>query len=176
MSHFDEAVAQVLLAEGGLLISDSEHGGGANFGVSLLVLQEFRKNPALTLEDLKALTVDEAKTIYRSMYWDRIGGDRIKGRLTAIAALDQAVNRGVAGLRAALIQTLSRRYFIPLEDDATFALLTEKLNQIEDRSFFRRFVCDIQHAYVDMAMRDPAKLKWLKGWLVRTHNLLKYLV
>jgi hypothetical protein len=174
MSHFEEAVAAVLKAEGGLLISDSEHGGGANFGVSLTVLQEHRKNKSLNLDDLKAMTVEEAKEIYRVRYWDAISGDMIKGRLMAIALLDQAVNRGVSGTRTMLLKMLAKSFNKQSEDK--WPKLIETMNPFNDRILFRRFVCDAQHAYVDLALSSPKRMRWLKGWLTRTHNLLKLLI
>lgn len=174
MSHFKEAVEAVLKAEGGLLISDSEHGGGANFGVSLTVLQEHRKNKSLTLDDLKAMTIDEAKEIYRERYWNTICGDQIKGRLMAIALLDQAVNRGVSGTRAMLLKMLTKSFAKAPQDN--WPSLIETMNPFNDRVLFRRFICDAQHAYVDLAQASPKRIRWLKGWLTRTHNLLKLLI
>jgi lysozyme family protein len=174
MSHFEEAVAAVLKAEGGLLISDSEHGGGANFGVSLTVLQEHRKNKSLTLDDLKVMTVEEAKEIYRVRYWDAISGDMIKGRLMAIALLDQAVNRGSSGARNFVNTCLVKRF--KRQQSSDWEIIVSTINQIDDRIFFRRLVCDAQLEYVDLAINSSSKKIWLKGWLTRTHNLLKLLV
>lgn len=176
MSFFDEAVEKLLAAEGGLLISDSEHGGGANMGVSLTVLQEYYKDPSLTLNDLIALTRDEAIEIYRTMYWNKILGDQILGRLSAIALLDQAVNRGLGGLRKQLVRTLVKHFKDDVQDIGPYDALIKRVNAIPDRVFMRRFVHDVELSYVDMAIRDPAKLKWLRGWLIRCHNLIKLLV
>lgn len=175
MSHFEEAVAQVLKAEGGLLISDSEHGGGANFGVSLSTLRSHRKNEDLTLQDLAAMTIDEAREIYRERFWNQVCGDQIVGRLSAIAILDQAVNRGVVGVKNQISATLAARYNVVVAGQPVSKLI-DAVNAIDDRQFFRRFICDCQHAYVTIATGDSKKAKWLKGWLVRTHNLLKLLV
>lgn len=174
MSHFKDAVEAVLKAEGGLFISDSEHGGGANFGVSLTVLQEHRKDKSLTLDDLKAMTIDEAKEIYREKYWNVISGENIKGRLTAIALLDQAVNRGNGGARNLVNNCLVKRFKKQASSD--WDIIVDTINQIEDRLFFRRLVCDAQLEYVDLALASDNKKIWLKGWLTRTHNLLKLLI
>jgi lysozyme family protein len=44
--------------------------------------------------DIKNLTWEEAKAIYRRDFWDKIGGDRLKGA-AAFAVLDAAINSGI---------------------------------------------------------------------------------
>lgn len=176
MSHFNEAVAEVLKAEGGLLIDPGEGGGGANFGITLTTLRTFRNDQGLTLVDLENLKKDEAELIYKALYWDKLGLDAITGRLSAIVIMDQAVNRGVGGVKTLLRECLNRRYGKQLPAGANFSDMLPLVNEIEDRSFFRRFVADAQLAYVEIATANPTKQKWLRGWLVRTHNLLKLLI
>lgn len=175
MSHFDAAIEEVLRAEGGLLIDPGEGSGGANMGVSLTVLREHRKNPKLTLEDLKNLTVDEAKEIYKEKYWDKLGLDQVQGKLSAILILDQAVNRGLGGVKDLLVKSLNYRSKTSFTKDTPMSEIIDVINTVPDRTFLRRTLGDAQWEYVEIAFNNPEKKRWLRGWLIRTHNLYKLL-
>lgn len=83
---FDEAVKIVLRHEGG----DSNHaqdpGGLTRFGISK------KAYPHL---DIKNLTVEDAKDIYRKDYWDACRCDKLPSKVR-LMVFDGAVNQGVA--------------------------------------------------------------------------------
>jgi lysozyme family protein len=85
MDTFERAVLFVLKHEGGYVNDVNDPGGETNFGISK------RAYPDL---DIKNLTKEDAKAIYRRDYWDKIKGDKIGGEL-AFVLLDSAVNCGV---------------------------------------------------------------------------------
>lgn len=175
MSHFDEALEEVFRAEGGLLISDGEgapgtKGGGANFGITLTTLREWRNDPSLDLESLKVLSKEEAALIYKTRYWDALGLDAVTGVWTAIIMMDQAVNRGLGGIRSQARATLEKRFSLKT---ATMPEVIAAVNSLEDQVFAKRLLMDTQLAYIEIAISNPEKLKNLRGWIIRTHNLLK---
>lgn len=160
-----------------MLRDSGEGGGGANRGITLTQLREFRKNEALTLDDLEAMSEEEAKQIYREKFWDHMGLDGINGRLSALIIFDQAVNRGRSGVKKLLKITITKTWKRNFDDNVTWEQLINAVNDVEDRRFFCRFLCDAQLTYADMAKNDPDKMRWLKGWLIRTHNLMmRYLI
>jgi hypothetical protein len=78
--NWERSVANILLWEGGWAERPNEPGGAVNKGVSFLAFQEWRKSigaavPSLT--DLKALSTEEAKAIYKRKYADPIGFDNL---------------------------------------------------------------------------------------------------
>lgn len=85
MSHFNRCIDFVLLEEGGLSHHPKDPGGLTQFGISQ------RSYPAL---DIRRLTLDHAKAIYRRDFWERINGDALPVGLNLIV-LDMAVNAGV---------------------------------------------------------------------------------
>lgn len=181
---FEAVINPLLEAEGGMRIHEQEPGGASNMGVSLVTLRKFRADPSLTHADLALLTRDEAKLIYKTLYWDLISGDLIKGPLTAHLMFDQVVNRGVEGLRALLVDCLNKRYQKTFTPDSFFSDLIAAANEIEDRAFFRRLLADAQHSYREIAFNKMQSGKWspelanetLRIWMIRTHNLMKLLV
>ena len=94
VNQFERAFEIVVGLEGGYVNDPRDPGGETNWGISK------RSYPAL---DIPSLTREQAKSIYKSDYWDKIDGDsRPWG--PALVMFDCAVNQGVAfALRAASI-------------------------------------------------------------------------
>jgi lysozyme family protein len=84
MSFYDECFTRLMGNEGGYSNNPKDPGGETNWGISK------RSYPAL---DIKNLTLDEAKAIYKRDFWDRCRcGDFAKE--LAFALFDCAVNSG----------------------------------------------------------------------------------
>ena len=103
------AIGHILDDEGGFAQRAGEPGGAVNKGVSFLAFQIWRnaqRKPAPTFADLKALTVEEATAIYTANYAAKIGFNALPAGVD-YAALDSAVNEGVAFTNALLTLTHS---------------------------------------------------------------------
>jgi lysozyme family protein len=81
---FDLAFAVVVGEEGGYVNNPADPGGETRFGVSK------RAHPEV---NIAALTLDQAKAIYKSGYWDKVRGDDLPPPL-ALLIFDSAVNNG----------------------------------------------------------------------------------
>lgn len=93
MSSWERAIQFVLAYEGGYVNDPNDAGGETNFGISK------RAYPSV---DIKALTVDQAKDIYKKDYWAAVCADQLPEPLS-IAVFDCAVNQGV-GVASRLLQ------------------------------------------------------------------------
>lgn len=82
---FDEAFDKLIDHEGGYVNDPRDPGGETKFGISK------RQYPNL---DIKNLTRDDAKLIYRTDYWERAGCDQIDPAV-AFNIFDAAVNSGI---------------------------------------------------------------------------------
>lgn len=87
-SDFDTAVVDVLQTEGGYVADDAGK-GETNLGINTTA------NPDV---DIKGLTPEAAKALYRERYWDAIDADNLPPAVRAIA-FDAAVNQGPARAR-----------------------------------------------------------------------------
>lgn len=83
---FDLCFAIIVGHEGGYANDPRDPGGETKFGISK------RSFPNV---DIKALTVEAAKAIYRAKYWNPIRGDELPIGL-ALLVMDSAINNGVA--------------------------------------------------------------------------------
>ncbi len=131
---FDGAVASLLRREGGYKASDGNSGAPVNFGINQ------NANPDINVANL---TKEQAKEIYRTRYWDAIGGDSLASA-TAIVALDAAALQGV-GVAKQLITDSNG------DPDIMIEMRRKQL--------------------IAIAAADPAQKPYLEGWLNRLDGL-----
>jgi len=101
MSDFEQAFSHVISIEGGYTdgktgASSRDPGGETNFGIS---------NRSYPDVDIKTLTLDGAKAIYKRDYWDRVKGDHLRYPLNMFM-FDAAVNQGLTPAVMLLQKTL----------------------------------------------------------------------
>lgn len=82
---FDSAINHIFDLEGGYVAKDGRSNAPANFGINQ------KANPDI---DVKNLTKDQAKQIYKTRYWDAINADSLPENMRLVA-MDTAVNQGV---------------------------------------------------------------------------------
>ena len=82
--NFDQAFERLIGHEGGYVNNPSDPGGETKFGVSK------RQYPG---EDIKNMTLDRAKFIYRRDYWSQSGAELVPDALK-FDLFDTAVNSG----------------------------------------------------------------------------------
>jgi lysozyme family protein len=83
---FETALDFVLSAEGGFVDDPADPGGLTKFGISQ------RAYPHLNIREL---TIDTAKALYRKDYWDRCSCDKLPAGI-AFVLFDAAVNQGAS--------------------------------------------------------------------------------
>jgi lysozyme family protein len=105
MAEFEKAIAFVLPNEGGFVDNPNDSGGATNFGLSLrflrtLPVESLRKYGVfvtpedLSVENVKELTLDQARNIYKSEFWDNAPYEKIALQCVANYIFDMAVNHG----------------------------------------------------------------------------------
>jgi lysozyme family protein len=101
--NFDRALMLVLQCEGGYVDHPRDPGGATNKGITLATLSAWRGKPC-TKTDVKNLTTEEAKQIYRAKYWNNVRADELPSGVDYVV-FDYAVNSGISRSAKAL-QTL----------------------------------------------------------------------
>jgi lysozyme family protein len=96
MMSFDHAFEFVIGVEKGLIDDAYDPGGLTNFGIS---------HRAYPDEDIRAMTLERSKLLYKRDYWDKIRGDEMPQGL-ALCVFDFAVNSGVSEAIKALQRAL----------------------------------------------------------------------
>jgi lysozyme family protein len=95
INNYPAALKQVLKSEGGWSDHASDPGGATMKGITIGTYREWKRNPHITKEELRAIPDAEVYDIYRQQYWNKIDGDYLPSGVD-YAVFDAAVNMGVA--------------------------------------------------------------------------------
>lgn len=153
MADFYKEIDKVLQKEGGYVNDPNDKGGETNFGISK------RSFPNI---DIKNLTADKAREIYKKNYWDKIKGDEIESQIIAGEVFDMAVNAGIrtsSKMAQAIIGTLA--------DGIIGSKTLEVLNGVDDEKFVLAFKLARVARYTNIANNNPTQRKFLRGWINR---------
>src|SRR5690606_21067413 len=86
---FDEAFTRLIAHEGGYVDHPSDPGGATNYGITERVARAHGFTGSM-----RDLTLEQARQIYRSDYWDRAKSDQYDGAI-GFQLFDAAVNHGI---------------------------------------------------------------------------------
>jgi lysozyme family protein len=148
-STYDEALRRLLAHEGGYTNHLSDPGGPTNFGITIHDYRKYVKANA-TAADVRAMTVDQAKAIYRAKYWNAQRCDELPAGVD-YSIFDYGVNSGVG--RSGKV--LRRVVGLP---DTTHAVTDEVLRAVARR--------DPKALVIAINDERLAFLKRLKTWPV----------
>ena len=122
-SNYNDCLTRLLKDEGGYSNNPNDPGGPTNFGITL---KDYRLyvNPQGTANDVRSMTVDQAKTIYKSKYWDALSCDSLPSGVD-YSCFDYGVNSGLGRPRKALqrFKSLSGIQLIDAINDERMAFL-----------------------------------------------------
>ncbi len=109
--NFAACLKQVLKSEGGKSNNRNDPGGQTNQGVTHKSYDDYRHRSGLSLRSVYSMTNAERDEIYRSDYWNKIGGDEL-GLGEDYTVFDAAVNSGVSRANHWMVQARKRKLFI----------------------------------------------------------------
>jgi lysozyme family protein len=92
-STYQSALARLLAHEGGYSHHPDDPGGPTNFGITIADYRRYSKADA-TAADMRAMSVDAAKAIYRRRYWDAQRCDDLPAGVD-YAVFDYGVKSGI---------------------------------------------------------------------------------
>jgi lysozyme family protein len=160
MSAFERAFAQTLKHEGGYVDHPSDPGGATNLGVTIGTLSQHLGRPA-TKAEVRALTPEAVKPIYKRNYWDAVDGDLLHPAV-AYALYDYAVNSGPK--RA----TIAVQRLVGVADDGKLGPITRAAIAKRDPSDLVRAIC---HERLGFLRRLSTWRTFGKGWTRRVEGV-----
>jgi lysozyme family protein len=123
ITSYDESLRRLLMHEGGYTNHPSDPGGPTNFGITI---HDYRKYvmPGAAAADVKAMTLAEAKGIYRAKYWDAQRCDELPAGVD-YAVFDYGVNSGVGRSGKVLRRLLKLADNTGIVNDAVIAAVRQ---------------------------------------------------
>lgn len=167
MADFEQAIKHVLKWEGGLVDHPADPGGLTNRGITIGTFKKYASKVGLepTRENLISLTEDQAKQIYKEVYWKNIQGDLINSQAVANIFLDGHVNMGTNG-----IKVMQRE--LGVEADGVVGPITlSVLNTSAPVVVFNGYKDSRELYYKELAEKKPKMNVFLKGWLNRINDI-----
>ena len=156
MANYNDAIVKTLAREGGSRFTDvaNDKGGATKYGIS---------QAAYPHEDIRNLTEQRAREIYKRDYWDRLRGDDIRSQAIAENIFDTAVNMGARTASRLLQITLNITPADGIVGSATLAVI----NQQDEETFLAHFTLAKIARYAKICMNDKTQSKFLLGWINR---------
>jgi len=154
MAEFKNHIDKTLVNEGGYVNDPDDRGGETKYGISK------KQYPDL---DIKSLTIDEAKEIYKRDYWDKVSADDIEDEHIAFELFDTAVNMGVR-TATKLIQLSCEAH----PDGIMGANTLNKINSSNKELILTKFKLAKVARYAYLCKKRPENKKYLFGWINRT--------
>lgn len=165
--NFDTAVNHVLSEEGGFTLNPKDSGnwtGGVENGEGKGELKgtkwgiSARSYPKV---DIKNLTRDDAKAIYRRDFWNVIKADQLPARLR-LHVFDVSVNSGTP-VAIRMLQGLVKT----TQDGVIGPITIAKSTNITPW----QFAAARNKWYCDIVKRDKSQLVFIEGWLNRNLSI-----
>ena len=176
MSTFEDAIPTILRHEGGFNNDPQDAGGATNFGVSLRWLKAQGLLEDLEQEDrtqdeivvIKSMTQEQAAALYKSYWWNPYNYGAIDSQLVATKIFDTAVNLGAP--RAHRIVQVALGF---TQDQRDGILGVKSMAEI-NAAGAAPLVVQIQNLqaafYRQLVAANPARQKFLQGWLNRAYD------
>lgn len=156
--RFHLAFQNIMKEEGGYVDNPSDPGGETNFGISKQAYPEL---------NIQAITIEDAKNIYRRDYWEKIRGDELHSDALAIELLEEAVNMGhhtaISFLQAAVLASGGK---ITIDGVMGEKTLTE-VKKIDPDALLKCIKSQSLTYYLTLVQNRPILRKFLKGWFNR---------
>ena len=155
--------------EGGYSNDPSDHGGPTKYGITLATLDRWRGH-TVSADAVKALGVDDAVTIYRTLYWSRPNLSILPDEISPVV-FDMGINAGPTEAIKLLQHTLcDLGYAVGVDGfvgPATSRAAYQAISALGADHVVNTY-CDARAKfYGTLCAKDPSQRKFLNGWLTR---------
>lgn len=183
MADFEKAIRIVLKHEGGYVNNPSDLGSATNFGISLRFLKDFptlgdiNHDSKVDIQDIKQLTVAQAKKIYKQEWWDKYKYGNIVDETLACSVFDTAVNMGSKRAHILLQRALNKTFGLRLTEDGILGPATigviNACSDDKEQKLLTAYNDEKWAFYQKIIANNPSQKVFEKGWKNRAYSLSK---
>lgn len=155
---FESAITKLLKDEGGYANHKNDKGGETAYGISK------RSYPNV---DIKNLTVEKAKDIYYTDFWNTGPYDKLVCGPLAEKVFNTAVNAGNSRAFKLLQQAANACGANIAVDGAIGPKTITAVNALDGQKVLAAYRVEQANFYKAIVQRDPSQSVFLKGWLAR---------
>ena len=154
--NFDLCLKMLLKHEGGFVDHPKDPGGMTNLGVTKAVYEDVMGRE-VTEQEMRALTEEDVKPVYKKLYWDRCWADELPSGVDW-AVFDWAVNSGPSRAAKALQRAVNSK-----PDGAIGPKTLEAVEAADPRDIIEQLAEERELFYRALSTFDT----FGKGWLRR---------
>lgn len=166
MADFDIALQKCLRWEGGYTDKLNDGYDCTNSGVTIATYQRVYGNDK-DCEDLRRMTREQMRHIYKSFYWDKMWGSRIEDQSIANLMYDWSVGSGVMSAVRYMQRALGFKDVDGIMGKKTLEALNGYPNK---RQLFDMYWSMRESFFKRICERDIRKRRFLKGWMNRLNT------
>lgn len=159
----DAAIIDAIIErEGGYVDHPSDKGGPTKFGITAAALAAHRGGTMVDATDVERLTMDEARSIYRTQYIARPGFDKVTDESLRALLVDWGVHSGPANAIRGLQRVLN------VAPDGILGPLTLlALPHLDARRIYAKVLAARARFMADILQRDASQRVFAAGWINR---------
>jgi lysozyme family protein len=179
MANFNNIISKTLTFEGGFQKSSSDVANftstkklvGTNRGISAIAYETYLgREPSEA--DMRAITPEIARAVYKKLFWDKMQGDKIASDSIAWIVFDTYI---ASGNLIRPRKYINKYYNEPkvLESNKSFndAVVT-LVNNANPKDLFNIIKEGEIQQRKDRAAKNPSQKKFLQGWLNRLNKIV----
>lgn len=167
MADYRKLIPFILKFEGGFVNDPNDSGGLTNKGVTLNTFRSVYGR-AKTINDLKRMTVDQWRHIFKSLYWDKCKADDIADQSIANMLVDFAWHSGVT----TAIKKLQK--IVGVTSDGICGVQTiGTINSRYAPETFNLLKAARMRYLQGIVKNKPSQARFMKGWTKRV-NAIEY--
>ena len=177
MSDFEYAYQRLMELEGGFSDDPDDAGGASKYGVSLRYLEslgpeygDFDGDGDVDAVDVRKMSQEDAKAIYKALWWDRQGYGDIEEDIIAAKVFDLAVNMGARQAHLILQRALRACGRRVAEDGVIGPKTIGAANGADELELRAALRSEAAGVYRLIVKAHPTNSKFLQGWLNRAYS------
>lgn len=165
MVDIDKIIEDVIRREGGDKVTNhpNDEGSWTRYGITIETLSQWRNEEA-TPEDIKNLSKEEAKEIYKHNYYLNPKIDRLPESIQEFV-FDCCVNHGPKTAIIFVQQTCNQNGYPAGKPDGIVGPKTTKAAHKFDRQFLDELIDRRENYYYKIVENRPDQAVFLAGWL-----------
>lgn len=167
MANFDTYFNKLLAHEGTVFTNTkADKGGATKYGVTFRTWQTYGYDKdgdgKITVQDVKLLTLEDAKLIAKKQYWDYFEADKIANQSLAEFIVDWSYNSGVGYVNGKLKQLLNIANIQHIK--------SLQINAVSAADLFEKLKAARLILVQKIVDNNPTQAKFLKGWKIRINS------
>lgn len=172
-ARFQLAANFVLKLEGKLSDNPNDPGGITNYGISLRFLKaagvDIDCDGDIDADDIRKVTPDKAKEIYREKWWNPYGYERIHSIEIAKRLFAAAIHMGQKAATKRLQNAINTLKYTHLEVDGILGIKTiAATNMADENKLLHALQAESEQYYRRIVQLHPGLSSFLEGWINRS--------